>query len=193
MLAAARQSARQQHACTHTAAAQPAPLRQHWIFAHRVQQGLQEPPHAGIAAPQCKPAAEHSELGIELSVAQSLRVRSCAQAGRVGAHRIVRPTRGPCLGPSLSTCTRPAPVPGQQLSLPASCSPSATDPEHPAQPLGCATRLAVVQLDVQRPPASTLIGLCKVGASLLLLFVLHWRAPKVGCSSMPFSCAKAPS
>ena len=37
--------------------------------------------------------------------------------------------------------------------MPASCSPSVTDPEHPAQPRG--TRL-VMQPGMQRPPASTL-------------------------------------
>jgi len=189
-LAAARQSVRQQHACTHTTAAQPALLRQHWIFAHRVQQGLQEPPYADTAAPWCKGAAGHGEPAIELSIAQSLRVRSCTGwACGCAPHR----------APDARTPPRPKPehlhtpraCAGQQHPLPASCSPSKTDPEHPA--LAPGTRLAAVPPGMQRPPASTLMRLRKLGASSrFALFGLHWRAPKVGCSSVPFSCAKAP-
>ncbi len=186
-LAAARQSARQQHACTHTTAAQPAPLCQHWSLAQRVQQGRQEPQHAGTAAPQCKRAADYSEPATKLSIVASAQGAQLHTGWASGCapHRAADASTEP--RPRSEDLHTPRGCAGQQHSLPASCSPSVTDPEHPA--LAPGTRLAVtqpgMQPGMQRPrPARypiPLLALARRGSGLTLHARLPLRPSRPAC------------
>lgn len=123
-----------------------------------MQQGLQEPQHAGTAAPQCKRAAEDSEPATKLGIVAGAQGAQLHRGWASGCapHRAADASAKP--RPRSEDLHTPRGCAGQQHSLPASCSPVVTDPEHPA--LAPSTRLALTQPGtqpgMQRPPASTL-------------------------------------
>ncbi len=93
------------------------------------------------------------------------------QAGRAGAHRIVRPMRGPRPGPNLSTCTRPAPVPGSStpcLQAAAPARPTLSTLRSPWSPCCSAARHAKApgQHTLEVMQTGCLFAFCSFRASL---------------------------
>ncbi len=152
-----------------------------------MQQGLQEPQHAGTAAPQCKRAAEDSEPATKLGIVAGAQGAQLHRGWASGCapHRAVDASAKP--RPRSEDLRTPRGCAGQQHSLPASCSPVVTDPEHPA--LAPSTRLALTQPGtqpgMQRPrPARSRIPLlapARRGPGLTLHARLPLRPNRPAC------------